>query len=218
MDERTCTKCHQAKPATTDYFHRSGEGLQSTCKECKRAWSRRKYERDREQIIARTAAYAAANPEKRRAMSAAYLARPEVRERLEVSSKAWRESPVGTEKRRQAQLRFRATPHGQYACAISGHNARAREHGVLSDFTAHDWLVILENFNGECAYCGTSEGRITADHVVAMSRGGSNTAKNVVPACGPCNSGKSNRDMRGWYSTRRFYDGARLAKILQHME
>lgn len=44
-----------------------------------------------------------------------------------------------------------------------------------------------------CAYCGTSTGRLTLDHVVPRSRGGESVWENVVTSCAPCNHKKGNR-------------------------
>jgi 5-methylcytosine-specific restriction endonuclease McrA len=44
-----------------------------------------------------------------------------------------------------------------------------------------------------CAYCGTSPGRLTMDHVIPRSRGGESVWENVVTSCGPCNLKKGNR-------------------------
>jgi 5-methylcytosine-specific restriction endonuclease McrA len=45
----------------------------------------------------------------------------------------------------------------------------------------------------KCAYCGTTSGRLTLDHVVPRSRGGESVWENVVTACAPCNHKKGNR-------------------------
>jgi len=45
----------------------------------------------------------------------------------------------------------------------------------------------------KCAYCGTTSGRLTLDHVVPRSRGGESVWENVVTACAPCNHRKGNR-------------------------
>ena len=44
-----------------------------------------------------------------------------------------------------------------------------------------------------CAYCGTSGGRLTLDHVVPRSRGGESIWENVVTSCAPCNLRKGDR-------------------------
>lgn len=43
-----------------------------------------------------------------------------------------------------------------------------------------------------CQYCGNTQ-RLTIDHVIPRSKGGSHTWDNVVTACASCNSAKGNR-------------------------
>ena len=45
----------------------------------------------------------------------------------------------------------------------------------------------------KCAYCGTTSGRLTLDHVIPRSRGGGSVWENVVTSCAPCNLRKGNR-------------------------
>ena len=44
-----------------------------------------------------------------------------------------------------------------------------------------------------CAYCGSSTGRLTLDHVLPRSKGGESVWENVVTACAPCNLRKGDR-------------------------
>jgi 5-methylcytosine-specific restriction endonuclease McrA len=44
-----------------------------------------------------------------------------------------------------------------------------------------------------CVYCGTTNGRLTLDHVVPRSRGGESSWENVVTSCAPCNLRKGDR-------------------------
>jgi 5-methylcytosine-specific restriction endonuclease McrA len=41
----------------------------------------------------------------------------------------------------------------------------------------------------KCVYCGSSE-NLTVDHVRPKSKGGTDTADNLVTACRPCNQAK----------------------------
>ena len=43
-----------------------------------------------------------------------------------------------------------------------------------------------------CQYCG-DHARLTIDHVIPRSRGGSSQWDNIVTACAPCNLRKGNR-------------------------
>jgi 5-methylcytosine-specific restriction endonuclease McrA len=62
-----------------------------------------------------------------------------------------------------------------------------------SRYELAEWPQILEAFGHRCAYCGDAIGPLTKDHVTPISKGGINTADNVVPACKSCNSRKHNR-------------------------
>src|SRR6266571_1813901 len=44
-----------------------------------------------------------------------------------------------------------------------------------------------------CVYCGTTNGRLTLDHVVPRSKGGESVWENVVTSCATCNHKKGNR-------------------------
>jgi 5-methylcytosine-specific restriction endonuclease McrA len=52
---------------------------------------------------------------------------------------------------------------------------------------------ILRRDHYTCQYCGRRGDRLTVDHVVPRSRGGSTTWTNVVAACLRCNLHKGNR-------------------------
>lgn len=70
---------------------------------------------------------------------------------------------------------------------MSRPNARRRQKMVRA---------LLVRDGGECAYCGRPFGtglpfsRPTIDHVVPVSRGGTNALTNLVLACKPCNYAK----------------------------
>lgn len=55
--------------------------------------------------------------------------------------------------------------------------------------------TVLARDRYTCQYCGTQPGkdRLTVDHVVPRSLGGTTAWENVVTACGPCNRRKGNR-------------------------
>jgi 5-methylcytosine-specific restriction endonuclease McrA len=52
---------------------------------------------------------------------------------------------------------------------------------------------ILKRDGHRCMYCGTSDGRMTVDHVVPRLRGGRDSWENLVCACHRCNNLKGNR-------------------------
>lgn len=52
--------------------------------------------------------------------------------------------------------------------------------------------IILESNNYICNYCNGHA--TTADHIIPVSKGGSNELSNLLPACSSCNSTRQNRD------------------------
>ena len=50
----------------------------------------------------------------------------------------------------------------------------------------------------KCAYCGNAEGPFHRDHVVPRSRGGTDSASNIVTACAKCNAEKHDRLASEW--------------------
>lgn len=52
---------------------------------------------------------------------------------------------------------------------------------------------VLKRDAHRCQYCGSAHGKMTADHVVPRSQGGSESWRNLVCACASCNRAKGNR-------------------------
>lgn len=61
--------------------------------------------------------------------------------------------------------------------------------------TASEWEALKRTYMDRCAYCGQQDAALTIDHVMPLSRGGSHTPDNIVPACASCNSRKHNREI-----------------------
>jgi 5-methylcytosine-specific restriction endonuclease McrA len=64
-----------------------------------------------------------------------------------------------------------------------------------------EWILtkaaILRRDNFSCVYCGSSE-RLECDHVVPISRGGSNDQANLACACFNCNRSKGAKLVEEW--------------------
>ena len=75
---------------------------------------------------------------------------------------------------------------------------RAREHDAHGSFTWSEFMRIARKFDYCCAYCGTKPDRLDPDHVVPLSRGGSNTPSNLLPTCMMCNSSKCAMTLSEW--------------------
>jgi hypothetical protein len=51
-----------------------------------------------------------------------------------------------------------------------------------------------------CQYCGERGERLECDHVIPVSRNGSNDPENLVTACKPCNRSKRDKTPEEWLS------------------
>lgn len=82
-------------------------------------------------------------------------------------------------------------------CKTHKHTRRALVKNSSGNHTTADWRAILKRYGHRCSWCGikqSSKMRLTRDHYIALSEGGTNSASNIVPACLPCNSKKNRRD------------------------
>ncbi len=75
---------------------------------------------------------------------------------------------------------------------------------------------IIENWNHECAYCGSTED-ITLDHVKPRSLGGPDISRNMVCACYTCNQDKGRTPWEEWYQSQFFFSYEREAAIKSWM-
>jgi 5-methylcytosine-specific restriction endonuclease McrA len=96
--------------------------------------------------------------------------------------------------------------HCTTSCARRAGKARrrGREHGASGTYTWAEvtakWIAIGKT----CAYCQQSKrnDEIEPDHVIPLSRGGSNSIVNVVPSCSLCNADKRHLSLDEWYADR----------------
>lgn len=85
-------------------------------------------------------------------------------------------------------------------------NFLARRHIYLrknasGNHTSEELEHMKNVFFGMCAYCFVKEAN-TIDHIIPLSRGGSNYIYNLLPACVSCNSKKSGKLFSEWSKLR----------------
>src|SRR5215204_7178334 len=93
------------------------------------------------------------------------------RNEIIVRSKKWAES--NPEKVRQAKtnnLRKR----------------RAARHASRGNFTVKEFKELCERYGKKCLACGDAGAALEADHVVPLTKGGSDNISNIQPLCGSC--------------------------------
>ena len=115
-------------------------------------------------------------------------------------SREWAQNPENIERRRLL---------GRHA----EHRRRVRLKGVLCTLTEEEWQNLIVAYKGHCAYCGRLPDRLTLDHIVPVSRRGSHTVANVVPACMDCNRRKGNKVGVDPLSPMDFVNGVPVRKV-----
>lgn len=73
------------------------------------------------------------------------------------------------------------------------HRREARKRGNGGSFSANEWLELCEKYDRTCLCCGRSDVKLTADHVIPVSKGGSSLIDNIQPLCASCNSKKHDK-------------------------
>ena len=65
--------------------------------------------------------------------------------------------------------------------------------------TEEDWKILLEEADNRCLCCGSSDLKLTKDHVIPLAKSGEDIPQNIQPLCSYCNSEKGDeiRDYRG---------------------
>lgn len=188
---KTCTKCKIQQQTTNFNKDKSRkDGLTPWCKACvaenskkyseankdkisqqQREW----YLDNREWVLLRNKEWREANPERMRELNASWY--QDNMDRKAENTRRWAEN---NKDKRQDGFRRR------------NQQKRALLFGVESTLTKSEWEDILVLNQHRCFYCGAPWEH--QDHFIPLSKGGTHTADNVVPACGPCNLSKSDKD------------------------
>lgn len=125
----------------------------------------------------------------------------ETLEKMSCASKARRRGESERQKRRKLWLgRNNPNWRGGVSLGADGNRIyhaqrRARKRKATGSHNRFDWELLKEIYNYTCPACERSEPEIvlTEDHIIPLSRGGSNWITNIQPLCGRCNFKKYNK-------------------------
>jgi 5-methylcytosine-specific restriction endonuclease McrA len=156
-----------------------------------REYARAYYAKNRGKIQAQYKASREANPDRTRAWRKA-----------DYEKHRERRSAYGAEYRKAHADQFRAYMKAYsptYRRKNPGlanaywHKRRAVLLRCEGSHTPAEWEAVKRSFGDRCAEPGCNEKNVTKDHVVPLSRGGSNFAFNLQPLCGKHNSEKHDK-------------------------
>ena len=216
--EKKCTgPCGRILPATVEYFHRNGSNsLYTECKECRSKKRRADYRipEKRERILAKRKIYRDHNKEKIYAAHAAWRNRPEGREYRRNYTRSYRMRPGVLERKYEWDKAYNHRPetreHRRPLERAWSSIRRARKRNLSGTYTANQIQDMLKRQKSKCYYChakfekNNGKDVYHIDHVIPLSRGGSNDISNIVCACPNCNRRKHDKLPHEWL------DGGRL--------
>ena len=93
----------------------------------------------------------------------------------------------------KCQQNYRKTPHGKLRVAVKDAKRRLRDGKALGSITREQSAALWAT--NQCALCGTQMADVekSIDHIIPLSRGGSNDMRNLQMVHLACNQSKSNR-------------------------
>ena len=72
------------------------------------------------------------------------------------------------------------------------HTVRAQRKGAEGTHTPEEWRELCERYGNKCLCCNEVK-PLTVDHVIPLSKGGTNYIDNIQPLCKSCNCRKSTK-------------------------
>jgi 5-methylcytosine-specific restriction endonuclease McrA len=106
-------------------------------------------------------------------------------DRSKASSKKSREGNL--EERKLVEREYRRTHKEQYRVHCTVRRTRKTKAGGA--YTSAQWIALCDKYYNKCLCCNKKR-KLTADHVIPVSKGGTSDISNIQPLCGPCNSSK----------------------------
>lgn len=213
IPQKRCTKCGVEKLLTAFSLSKAHKGgYHAHCKACYKAW----YDANKARIRETKNAQRAANPEfYRNQERARYRLNPDQTRNRKYqwywsnaeSRRAARNkyywANVNTE-RAKARLRYQQNDErerergrlwrkaNKVTCRIAYHRYKARRRANGGTFTKQQWNALCQKYDNRCLSCGEQK-PLTIDHIIPISKGGSNDISNIQPLCLSCNDRKSNK-------------------------
>lgn len=107
-------------------------------------------------------------------------------------NKMWRRAYLDANQDKVAEQRRKYHEKNPGMRRAINHRRRARLAACFGSHTPAEWNTLCEFYDHTCLCCGRREPEIslTADHVIPLTKGGSNDISNIQPLCQSCNSRK----------------------------
>lgn len=212
---KSCNTCRRELPTTHFYKNnQQSDGLTGKCRDCmaivRKEWDRKYNKSPKARATADRYYYSEKGQSTKKAYRESYELSEEQRERYRIAQrkhekearykvrrKRYDQSEKGKATKAKIDKRHARTDKGRFT---KRKIEIKRKHQIASGdctLTLAQWQEIKARFQKRCAYCGEEKHRLEKDHVKALSKGGTHTAANIVPACRTCNAKKGDRPALG---------------------
>ena len=117
------------------------------------------------------------------------------RDRVSELRKEKRKDPEKWKLIRAREIRYGSKPESKALARINVINRRARLKKIGGIISLKEWNFLKLIFNFTCPMCQEKEPKIklTVDHIVPISKGGSGWIENIQPLCSICNKRKGTK-------------------------
>lgn len=184
---KTCTVCKQHKEIQD--FYKNGSAIRAECKDCTKSKRKVFYEKNSDSIKKRVMDYYFKNHEQNKEKIKSRYYSDVEKSRLSLRDSYERNK----ESRRLGAKSYRERNPSKYKATRSA--CKHRRRNAEGDFSSKDLLTMLEHQNNKCVYCRTDISSIYhVDHIVPISKGGSNYLENIQLLCPTCNMRKHTTD------------------------
>lgn len=78
-------------------------------------------------------------------------------------------------------------------CTAKMNRYRTRQTEAGGSYTDGEWQALCAHYGNKCLRCGRDDVKLTFDHILPVSKGGSSDISNGQPLCKSCNSAKGDR-------------------------
>lgn len=157
------------------------------CVTCTNERQRRYYRDNPEPKKANAKKWKQQNPDRKKELDSRW--QKENKDRANESKQKWLRNNPGRAKEAARGWRKR-NPDKKMAIE---ENRRARKNNTGGSYTGPEWKALVESYGGRCLCCGRTDVRLTVDHIVPISKGGSSDIGNIQCLCVQCNSSKGNK-------------------------